>query len=159
MPVVKVIRATEEHARELAPDLRPEDVAELEALGLNEPLEVLLHGVRDSDVAASALVDGAIAAMFGVKEIRGSLVTGPSVGQLWFLTGHAFARAPLAVTKAARRCVSSLLATYPMLVNAIDARYTSALRFAQLLGAQLLEPRSLGPAASSFIPFRIERRR
>lgn len=151
-----VVPATLEAAFVLAQTMRPADVAELEVCGLT-PLEGLLQSMRMSEYAYAALYDDVVGAMFGVGPFPGSPVLGHA-DMIWFLTGHLFGEKPIAFTKTLRVACQALLERYPRLVNAIDARYTGALRLAEVaFGAKLGRPVPFGRNGEPFIPFVIER--
>lgn len=129
------IAASVEHARALAETLRPEDWAECQAAGFTDRLETLKESLARSDLAWALLLDGEVAALFGVC----------GEGLVWFLTGEAFARHPFTVARLGREWVRALLEVYAQLGNYIDARYAKAIRFARLLGFQLGELTPYGP--------------
>ncbi len=66
MATLVFIPATADHAEELALTLRPEDTAEVLACGFGSAREALLLSLQRSEAAWAAMVDGAVAAMFGL---------------------------------------------------------------------------------------------
>lgn len=127
--------ATEAHARALAPLMRPEDAAEVKASGGYEPLAALLDAVSMSERPLALLFDGEVAAIWGVVPLPAPTFLGESrTAVVWLLTGAAVERHPLAFLKLCRPALRMLLDRYPTLINAIDERYTVAVRWAKWLG-------------------------
>jgi hypothetical protein len=157
MTEAQLVDATEVHALAFAPLLRPEELAELEASGVVDPLEMLVHGVRTSDLCLAAIHDGKVGAMIGVSSADPSILGRGRVGQMWFLTGTPFLSTPRPFLRVARRAVARMLELYPMVWNLIDARYEGALRLARSMGAELSSPVAYGPHGMNFVPFHIWR--
>lgn len=148
-----VRRGTEADAFELYATMRKEDVAELRATGLS-PLGGLLDSVRQSDQPMAVVVGESVAAMFGVAPV--DILSG--VGAVWMLSGYAVDMAsPLVFLRRCRAELEQLLARWPKLINAIDARYVRSVRWARWLGFDVSEPFPHGIAG---VPFHfIEARR
>lgn len=136
--------ATELHAIALAPDLRPEDLAEVLACGRHGALDALVYSVQLSTACWAAVADGEVAAMFG-------LCPGDEV---WFLTGHGFRRHRRAFIRAAPFVLAELLARSGRLGNWIDARYSAAVRWAKWLGFEVAPAVPYGPTGALFHPAR-----
>lgn len=149
----QLLPATLEHAEALARAMRPEELAELEAAGL-EPLEAVEMSMRKSDASFAVLVDGQVGAMFGVGPLAG---VSERVGQVWFLTGTDFPKHRRAYVRVARSAIAAMLELYPVLFNIIDARYAAAVRWAKWLGFDVGEPQPYGPAGVPFVPARLRR--
>ena len=132
--------ATAEDAVELAKTMRPEDAAEVYASGGFDPATAVLESFRLSVNPQVALIDGELAAMWGVAPIN--LATG--FGVVWMLTGAAVWKAPLLFLRASKREVERLASHWNCLVNAIDARYERAVRWAKWLGLKVDAPRPFG---------------
>lgn len=147
--------ADELDALELSLSLCPEELAELRALEPGRtPLEALQRSMRDSDASWAAVAGGEVGAMFGVGPLAG---VSQDVGQVWFLTGEAFRRRPLPFARVARQVVGVMLEFYPVLFNAIDARYAAAVRWAEWLGFDVGAPQPFGPAGVLVVPARLRR--
>lgn len=146
----EIAPATREHVLAVAGDLCPEDVLELDALGVR-PIAALLSCLHDSTEAFVIVLDGKPAAMFGV-------VAQPWGGRLWLLTTTLVRQHRRGFLRAARVAVVALLAQYRVLANevGIDARHAQALRLARHLGFSLLDPRNVGVHGEPFVPFRQE---
>ena len=141
---------TLEHAAALAPTLRPEDLAEVQACGFKNALHALHVAVEGSKVSWACLVDGEVAAMFGVGD-------GPGGEQLWFLTGQGFVQHARLFVARAKGVMRRLLEHHATLEQHIDARYQAAVRWAKWLGFEVGEPVPYGPAGQLFHPARIRR--
>jgi hypothetical protein len=140
------------HADELAPNLREGDMLEGKALGL-EPLTALRESLANSEVSWAFLLDGEVAALFGVLPVPHS----PGCGWVWMLSGRACDKHKRAFLRAGREVVPALLEHYSILCNAIDARYTGALRWARWMGFTVRDAVPLGPHGLPFHPFMIRR--
>lgn len=145
-------RATLEHCAALAPLMRAEDVAEVQACGYRDAHDALVSGLAVSDVVYAALVHGEVAAIFGVVVPEGS-----DSGVVWFLTGRAFARHPKAFVRCGRRVMSLLLERCANLSNFIDVRYSAAVRWAKWLGFTVAAPAPYGPNGLLFCHAQIRR--
>lgn len=146
--MIEVIPATESHARALIRTLRAPDRAEIMAAGLR-PGRAVMDSLRGSVWSKAALIDGDVAALWGVG---GSLLGG--VGRPWFLTGAAFERVPaLRFVRIYRAQVVSMLETFATLENFVDAAYTSAVRMLILAGFRLDDPSPYGPRGALFRRF------
>jgi hypothetical protein len=145
----EMVPATEAHARELALTMRMEDAREVMASAGWTPLQALLESLKVSDSPKTLLVDGSPAAIWGVMPV--DLVNG--VGAIWLLTGDAVNRWPMAFLRRCRAEVRRLHERWPVLVNAIDARYETACRWAFWLGFDVEDPAPM-PGAVTDLPFR-----
>lgn len=138
------------HAAALAPTLRPEDLAEVQACGFPDAQTALGVAVAGSKVSWACLVDGEVAAMFGIGD-------GPGGEQLWFLTGQGFVRHARLFVSRAKDVMRRLLEHHASLQNHIDARYPAAVRWARWLGFEVGEPVPYGPHGQLFHPAHIRR--
>ena len=136
---------TMELAAKLAPLLRDEDVAEVWASGRRSPLEALERAVGMSELCVAILADGEPAALFGISESRGDAL-GPRFGCVWFLTGRAWNKYPLALVRSAKLITPALqvAAGCDVIGNWLDTRYTGALRLAECLGFKQGERTTMG---------------
>jgi hypothetical protein len=147
----RIIPATNAHVYTLAATLRRDDAAELEAAGFH-----VKHGVRRTFRAAlmrwSILVDDQLAGMFGM----GGDALG-DVGTPWLLTAPPIERIPVSFVREGRNAVRQMLRAKPILVNYVDARYTRACRFVEVLGFALEPPAPFGPKGALFRRFETRR--
>jgi hypothetical protein len=152
-PDVTIERACLEDALELADVMREADVAECEAIG-GHPLDHLIASLDASAVAYTVRFDGEVAAMYGAGPADDTTLC--SRGVAWLLTGRRVAQHPKAFLKLCRPAVAELLGLYPVLENAIDARYAAAVRWAKWLGFVVEPAVKLGPAGALFHHVRLE---
>lgn len=155
---VQVVSATPAHAEALAPLLRPADVAEVEASAGFTPLEALQASLSASERAWALVVGGEVAALWGVVPVgQGTLLTRPQLAVVWALTGRAVDRHRKLFVRLSRGVLSELLRLYPVLVNAVDARYRGALRWVRWLGAEVAPAVPFGALGLPFHPIRFRR--
>ena len=111
-----------------------------------------------SERAWSLLLDGEVAALWGVAPGgRGSILARPPVGIVWAMTADSLARHRRLAARVSRQAVAELLELYPALVNWVDARYRSALRWVRWLGFEVGEAQPLGVAGLPFHPIVLRR--
>lgn len=148
---LQIIPAEISHVYALAATLRREDASEIDATGFGcrDGLRAIYRGAL---LRRTAMVDGEVAAMFGL--------TGDALsdsGEPWLLTSAAIERVPCAFLREARREVASMLRIKPVLHNYVMASYTRACRFVLLLGFTLGEPEPMGPKSIPFRKFEMRR--
>lgn len=145
--------ATEGHAIRMAPWMRAEDAAEIEASHGHAPLEGLMSCLKQSSIARTAMFEEEVAAMFGVAPVN--MMTGH--GSMWLLSSQVVEEVPLLFLRRSREEVRKLLEVWPLLTNYVDARYTKALRWVEWLGFQIGDPVPFGVAGLPFHPISIRR--
>lgn len=136
------------HLRTLARTLRAEDGAELAAMGTGSPQAILWRCWRTSVLRRAALVDGEVAAAWGVT---GSMMGGTGIP--WLLTSPAVERVPVAFVREGRRELAEMRALYPDLCNYVHAPYKKAIRFLALLGFTIDPPEPILPTGAYFCRF------
>lgn len=136
-PDIRVVPATEAHAAELVGRMRAEEASDIEASFGLPPLKVAVLSIQASEAAWAVTLDGDVAALMGVsrasREDDGAHV-------LWAHTSDVTTRHPKAFLRASRAILDALLVHYPHLVNTVDARRTTALRWARWLGFSVKPP-------------------
>lgn len=142
-----IVKSRLRHAAALAPLMRAEDTAEVLASGGFSPFQALRSSMRHSKVCRTALVAGEVAAIFGAMADPE-----PGVGIVWMLTGQAVTKHPRAFLRACRPALAELHKDFPILWNAIDARYEAAIRWARWLGGEVLQPTPFGVSGLPFCP-------
>ena len=125
-----VCRASREDARDLAPFLRHEDAAEIDAATGQSPLEALLMGLGASPGARSVHEVGRPIAMFG-------LVPGRSYDVPWLLGSDRILAHWREFARRSREELDRLRQGRP-LRNYVDARNTVHVRWLRWLGAEIL---------------------
>lgn len=133
-PVVTIRDSTWGDVLELKDDLREGEQKEIMAYGVS-PQEGLVDSFRVSIMRRTALVDGKVAAMWG---IRGTLLG--EVGNPFLLTGHeALKVSPLVFTRVYINQLQDMKDLYPILENYVDASYDGAVKLLKLAGFKLEE--------------------
>lgn len=118
--------------------LRDAERREIEHIGLT-PLRGIWESCHDGLVNKTALVNGKVAAMWGVKQ------TSPDEGFPWFLTTKALEEAPpLFFVRTYKKEVQEMLELFPRLVNYVLSDYDSSIRILRLAGFTIGEPEPYG---------------
>jgi hypothetical protein len=125
----------------LAANLRVEDYDEVRAAGARLP-EALRTTFRHAVTRHTVLVDGEIAAMFG---LGGQLLS--DVGHPWLVTAPPIERVRFAFVREGRAIVADMMARRRLLENHVLASYTRACRFLAVLGFTLDAPAPFGHGA------------
>ena len=139
---MKLLPATEGHARIIAGQMRASDVEEIKAGWGQEPREAILTALRDSPRYARTLFYGLEPLMiFGLSHLS---ILGSSA-QVWCFGTTAIDRHPLVFARATRKILPELYAHAPVLTNRVDASDVRALRWLTFLGATyVLDPERHG---------------
>lgn len=144
-----ILPATAAHAEYLREQLRAGERHEIACLG-STPTEALAASLAGSIFARVAILDGRVAAMWGVG---GSPLGG--IGEPWLLTTVDVERVPIKMVRTARDEAGQMLGLFPTLVNYVTAEYRQACRFLEVVGFRL------GPAfpfsGAQWREFRMER--
>ena len=148
-----VVRATEEHALELATNMRDADVQEVWAASHWGPEEALLVSLRASLDPKTGLADGRIICMFGVAQF--SLLS--DLGVPWLLTASELPDHAGAFLRRSRAYVAEARLRYSLLLNYVDARNIMCVRWLRWLGFEVLPPRAFGVDQLPFHAFKMER--
>ena len=132
---------TIEAAKEVAMNLRSDDLREVEEGHGLDPLEHLIWSAQNLPCIYFKMPNGKTAGMAGVS---------PN-GQIWMLTTPVIEEYPHTFTREAKRFVESR--TEPLLWNIIDKRNTVHLKLLKFLGFKFLREIEHGPNQLSFIEF------
>ena len=132
---------TFEAAIEVASNLRPEDLRELEEGHGIDPI-IYAHSVaQDPSCVHFTVPNGKTAGMAGV---------GPE-GEIWMLCTPAIHDYPITFAREAKRFIEGR--TEPLLWNVVDCRNTVHLKLLKFLGFKFLRKIKFGPNQLSFIEF------
>lgn len=145
---------TTAHIDELAANLRQQDIDELRALGHDDLRKPIADGVTLSTWCYAALVDGHVAAIFGVAPMGGLL---DPRGVPWALGTDRIWPNRRALARASRGYIRQMLAAYPHLTNIVHARNTAATSWLRRAGFVLAEPKPLPPHGEMFHVFEMKR--
>lgn len=150
---VEIVPATEAHARELAGRLRAADRAEIMAAGIR-PGRTVLSSWRHAVVRKAALVDGDVAALWGVT----GMVLG-GVGTPWLLTAPPCEMvSALTFARIYRAEAVSMLGLFGLLENYVDSTYYGAVRMLVIAGFKLDDPAPFGRFGALFRRFEMRAR-
>lgn len=134
--------------REIAGNLRQQDIEEVKASSALSATDALLASYRLSTHAYVILSDGPIAA-FGAAP-HGL----PGVGVVWMLGTDGIKRESYSIARKTRQYFDELNGAYFLLWNFIDARNTTSMRWLRWGGFQLLEEHpEHGPEGRPFYTF------
>lgn len=151
MTAYTITDTTPDHIRLLSGSLRAGDHHEITCAGLS-PRKALWRSYRQSIVRRTGIVDGQIAACWG---LGGETLS--DVGQPWLLTSPAIERIKMSFAKEARKEVRAMLDLYPRLEGYVAASYGQACGFLRFLGFELGNPIEVGPNRELFYMYRMER--
>lgn len=147
-----MLPATEADALELAPILRKEDLAEIEALSGRDPSELLVESVRMSVDSFTVRVDGKLMCVGGCA--AQSLIG--RTGIPWMMGTQLVREHPRYFLPQSRAMVARWLTQFPVLRNVVDARYEESIRWLGWLGFNFGEPTPMGVSGLPFLPFEME---
>lgn len=145
MVAYSVVPAERRHVDELVAGMRPEDAAEVAALGMTpaQALSKCLAGSRDTKVG---LADGRVLAIFGIA----SLPEYPEVTYIWLLSAKEADQHKIAFARWSKRFVDEQKGKHRILGNFVDARYKKAVEWVRWLGFNVYPAAPLG---ESGVPF------
>lgn len=148
---VAVLPSTVADVYALAANLRPEDSAEVDAMGV-DVRTALRRNFRHAILRKTYWVDGEIAAMSG---LCGEMLA--DIGRPYLLTAPAAERVPIAFIKHAKSAVAEMLHHRLRLEGYVAANYTRACRMLEMVGFTLGKPESFGPRGALFRSFTLMR--
>lgn len=143
----EIVPATIAHVYELSANLRDGDRNEIEAAGL-DPRHCLRDTFKSAIIRKTALVDGKVAAMFG---LGGDLLS--DTGKPWLLTAPVIETIPVSFVREARKELAAMLAIRSHLQNWVAADYGRAIRFLEVLGFTVHEAAPFGSKSALFRMF------
>lgn len=127
--------------------MRDQDVAECLACGIN-PRAAVTEGVTRSTWSLTALVDGEVAAIFGVAPLGGVL---DPRGVPWLLGTPLVPKYRRILARHAAPYIRTMLRAYPHLVNHVHARNTVAVAWIKRMGFTVHdETHPVGPEGEPF---------
>lgn len=146
-----IVTTEPKHIRELAGNLRDQDREEIIAFGMT-PHKALWRSYRQAMMSRTALVDDAVAAVWGVSGCPFG-----KVGRIWLLTSPASERVKTAFVREGKAEITDMLAIYDELRGYVDARYYRAIRLLDVLGFAISGAFPFGPLGAPFRQFTIRR--
>lgn len=136
--------ATLAHVRELAPQMRRAEVAEVWAAMHLTPAATLLKLMKHSRFSRALFLDGELATLLGVIE------TPDGVGIPWLLSNDVVNRKPMSFWRASKAILAELRKLYPALLQWVDARYSRSICWAERLGFKVGPAEPHGAASLPF---------
>lgn len=154
MVQVHIVETHPVHLQELTLSLRPADRAEAEAYGFPTN-KVLWRSYKNSIMRKTAIIDGRVAAVWGVSGVPLG-----DVGEPFLATSDVVDKiSPLRFCRIYQEEVLKMLQIFPHLVNYVDSQYTKAVRLLDIVGFRIDEPLPFGPHGALFCKFSMERGR
>lgn len=135
-------KATYADCFELARNLRPEDLREVEGLGHPRFAIPLSLGFSETSISFFSK-DGKLAGVAGIAR------QSDDIGVIWMLCTPEVQKYPLTFVKEAKGWVDSIKG-YKLLWNIVDQRNTIHLKLLKHLGFRAIKQRNLGP---QFLPY------
>ncbi len=133
----------------LAHRMRADDRRECEATGYPDALTALQRSMDVSSYCRAAFArDGELLAIFGVTPM--SMLSGRGV--VWALTSDAVETHKADFVAVVEQEVPKILDLYPVLCNAIDARYQRAVKWARRVGFTVFPALPRGVRGEPFCP-------
>jgi hypothetical protein len=149
---IQWVPAERAHIRHIASNMRPADCAEAWATALLSPQAALEQSLAVSVQAWTGLADGVPYCMFGV-----ATSASPDVGVPWLLGTADLERNAIAFLRRNHGFVDAMLERFPRLINHVDARNRTSIRWLQWIGFTIGRPQPYGPFAMPFHPFELRR--
>lgn len=145
----ELVRPQYHHLLDLASNMREGDVEEILAFTGMGPLEALEASIKQTKDPYCWLIDGEVAAMFGVVQTTALSQTGVP----WLLSGKASELSPRRFAKGSKLFFEDWKRDYLVLANFVDARYTVSIRWLKWLGFKIEPAVSIGKDGGLFHPF------
>lgn len=148
-PDLLLTEASMADAMDLAPRLRPADLAEIHAAGQSSALAALTRSLSLSSHAFAIRAEGEVIGLWGVGPL--SLLGG--IGCPWMLASDGVTRHAGAFLRGCRASLAFARACYPRLENRVDARNALAIRWLRWMGFHLDPALPFGPLGLPFHRF------
>lgn len=149
---IQIVDTTPAHIREIADHLRFDDKREIEAFGFPTN-RALWRSFKDSILRKTGLIDGKVAAIWGV----GGVPMGGE-GRPWLMTSDVVERvSPLRFARIYQEEVLKMLGIFPKLVNYVDLRYIKAVRLLDIIGFKISDPEPSGLNGALLCKFEMSR--
>jgi len=140
MVETKVVRATLDHAIDLAPRMRLADRREIWASGKSGPHRALIRSMRRTRLSWCGMADGVPVCLFGVMP---AACLG-SVGVPWLLGSDDLPRHATAFLRGSREYVNAIRSDFDLLTNFVDSRNALSIRWLRWLGFDILPAEPYG---------------
>lgn len=138
-PMVTIVDAIGPHTISLKDNLRTQDADEILRFGITVQ-HALWQSYKTSVIRKTALIDGRVAAMWGVAGVFMG-----RVGVPWLLTSPEVKKvSPLRFCRIYQIEVMNMLKLFPRLENYVAMEYTAAIRLLEIIGFTVESPQKLG---------------
>ena len=142
--MIEMRTATAEDISAVRANVRAENLAELEVVGLGLD-EVLDWSLNNSWEALCGVIDGEPVCLFGVE-----CTEDPEIGCPWMVGSNAIDRHRVAFLRASKAKVDQWNTHWPVLMNWVDARNVRGLRWLRFLGFEIQEAIPMGESGLEF---------
>lgn len=132
---VKIVESVLDDVYELAPRLRQDDINEVKALGF-KPEQSLLQGFIYSDICYSVKHNNKTIGMFGTTNYN----LPNKWGSIWFLGSDETINFPVTFIREGKKFLKQAFQKYDILVNAVDSRNTSHIKYIEHIGLIISNP-------------------
>lgn len=132
---VKIVSSVLEDVFELAPNLRQDDINEIQAIG-SKPEKSLLKGFIFSEECYSVRLNDKLIGMFGVS----SFEMPRGFSSIWFLGANELDTIPVTFVKKGIEYINKWLQKYDILVNAVDSRNIKHINWIKKVGMTISNP-------------------
>ena len=136
--------------------MRERDRLEVWASCRMEPEDAIKDSVRLSQYVKVVLFDGKPAVIFGVSDVQKN-IAGNQIGVPWVLTTELVSKYPKTFLKLSQGLLPTLFNGYDILLNYVDVRYISAVRWIKSLGFWIGNPVPFGKEGEFFHPFAMKK--
>lgn len=137
-PEITIVSTIGPHIAALKSNLRSEDEAEILRFGMSVQ-KALWYSYRQSLIRKTALIDGVIAACWGVHGVFMG-----NTGVPWLITTPEVKKiSPLRFARIYQQEVLSMLNMFGKLENYVDPAYSSAIRMLEIIDFRVGEPEML----------------
>lgn len=150
-----IVSTARNHILELGNTIRKNDRAEVEACGMSVS-KMLWRGFRNSVMCRTALIDGQVAAIWGLcVGLRNDISPLSDLGSPWLLTAPIVETLPITFAKVAKFEMKKMLALCPKLESYVAADYKQAVRLVRMIGFLIDEAMPIGVNGAMLSRFHI----
>lgn len=147
---IQMVTATPEHLTELANNMRATDLQEIGCLSSREPRLTLQMSADMSSRVETCLIDGAVAAVWGIAPWE-------SYGVPWMLGTPLINDHPKTLIEESKHQLQLMLSEYDHLRQWVDVRNEASVRWLKRLGFTFHDAIPYGTSGELFYPFEIYR--
>lgn len=149
MTAYRIVAAEPAHIAEILADARQADVDEVAAASGQTLAEALRDGLERSRVCWTGFADDRVLCMFGVSPVP----DWDGVGVPWMLGTNAIEEHAPGFLKRARGVLDQMRERFPVLLNYVDARNATAMRWLQWMGFTIHDAEPYGERGLPFHRF------